>query len=568
MTASEGIIRVASSERPVTSSSQENATVAHLCFVLCLLLASLPVLVVETPPLFDYANHLARVHVIGNYESSSVFPAHFEVTSFLIPNVLADVVLLLMMPVMGILAAGKALLLLTFALTLGGAYALNRVLTGHYSIWPLFAATLLYHEMFFWGFLNYDLGLALLLCGLAAWFHLENQSRGLQLAVGTLLALLIFLAHLVSFGLYGFAIAAIELHRVGRSLRRDGVNRQTLSRGALRLALSAAQFLPALVIFFALSPSSGLDPVPRFDFSLFGKAMPFTRVLSSGNPPLDFLTLGLVGGFILLALVSRRVSCHGILLTIAGIYFLLVMSLPYTLLGSFFLDSRIVIAVALILVASLRPADPEKHNPPLNAKGLGRVAAILLVGIVGIRSVGLISDWREQERHYDLVLTALNKVPPGSVIITAVGHPFELGDWFATRYIKPAHEHTTLYATIHRNALVPNIFARRGQNPLVFSSSLKEFNQVSFNPVPRIYTPQDARWLVNQARPVAEKRDTITPPIPGVFIIGYHIPCDRWPQDQPLREVHCHQTFSLIELEYDQAPTTQSLSRQSPEMQP
>jgi hypothetical protein len=130
--------------------------------------------------------------------------------------------------------------------------------------------------------------------------------------------------------------------------------------------------------------------------------------------------------------------------------------------------------------------------------------------------------------------------------VTAVGHHFELCDWTTTRRVKPSHEHTTHYATIRRDALVLNVFARRGQNPLIFSPSLDALHRVAQNPVPRVFAAADAHRLIEAVGGLAEVQHAARPPIQGVFIIGYHVPCDIWPENRSLSLVHCDPTFSLV----------------------
>lgn len=519
--------------RPPALRPTDRDMVAHACLALSLAVAAIPILATATPPLFDYPNHLARAHVIAHFDAIEAFRTHFAVASFVIPNVLADLVLLALIPAMGTAAAGKALLIGTFILTVGGAYALSRALTGQFSVWPLFAAALLYNEFFFWGFLNYNLGLALMLWGLAAWVGLEGRRRT-QLAAAAALAVLIFLAHLVAFGLYGGAIGVLELLALRRlSLPPGGA--------ALRLAGSASQAALPLIVFFGFSPSNGLHWDFGFDFSVPGKVMPLARVLSSNNPGIDLFTAVATGGFLLGALAARRVACHAGAALVAALFLVLVLTLPYKALGSFFLDSRVTVAVALIVVAGLYPRRTVS----------GGTAALVLMTILAARSAVLTEDWLTQQREYDRVIAALDRLPRGSMVITAVGHDFELGDWLATRRIKPSHEHTTLYATIRRDALVPNIFARRGQNPLVFRSPLEDMMEVVRNPVPRLLGAGDARWVIAQARAAEALSKRLRPMLPAVYVIAYAVPCSMWPEDLPIRRVRCDPAFSLVSLDPD-----------------
>lgn len=514
--------RRAARARGFVASARREPAIAHACLVLCLLLAALPVVLVEYPPIFDYANHLARAHVIDRLAETPVFAAHFHTTSFLIPNVLADLLVLGLIPFGGVLFAGKALLLATFALTVTGAYAVNRRLTGGYSPWPLLTAVLLYNEGFFWGFLNYNLGLGLLMWGMAVWLALERRSPGERMVVSACFALLVFLAHLVAFGLYAVAVAAIEARR-----RPD----------LARLAQAGVQFVPPALVFLTLSPAGELAVVAQFDFSVPGKIMPMARLLSSGNPLLDVATGAALLAIIATGLLGGLARCQPTLLLLAVTFLVLVLTLPFSMLGSFFLDSRIVIAVALTFAASLAPR-----------RGPAAGVAVVVVALVGGRTLGLLADWRVQDADYAALVEALDRVPAGSVIVTTVQHPFELGDWVVTRRVKPSHEHSTLYATIRNGVLVPNVFARRGQNPLVFDSALEELDRVARNPVARIFHAGDARWLVGEVMPIANRRATVAPPIPAVYVVGYHVPCPWWPADAPIRPVHCAATFSLIEV--------------------
>lgn len=527
-----GVIGMKRHREPIlVPPSAGDRLVAHACLAACLVLAALPVLLASSPPIFDYANHLARIHIIARLDESAVFRTHFTTTSFLIPNVLSDLVLLALAP-LGVLAAGKILLLATFAATLTGAYALGAAASGGVSVWPLFAALLLYNEGFFWGFLNYDLGLGLLLWGLAAWVYLDGRGRRAQLLAGAAFALAIFLAHLVAFGLYAVSVAALELRQLARG-------RAEARAAARRLAASAAQFLPPLVLFFGFSPASGLDFIALFDFSVFGKIMPFARLLSSGNPPLDLLTGAALVGVLACALAGGLAACHPAILMLVGLTLLLVACLPYSMMGSFFLDSRITIAVALTFCASLRPRARTAAPAPM---------AILLMVLVGLRSLGLVNDWEVQDQDYARVRAALDRVPEGAALVPAIGHHFELGGWIVTRTVKPAHEHTAHYATIARDVVVPTIFARYGQNPLVFGSPLDELDRFARNPVPRLFTVDDARWLAAEAGRLADRRAAIAPAITGVFVIAHHVACDRWPPDLRLRLVVCDPMFSLVEV--------------------
>ncbi|WP_158046813.1 hypothetical protein [Skermanella pratensis] len=461
-------------------------TTGHLVALGLLLigLAALPLLLADTPPIFDYPNHLARVHILAHLESIPAFAANFAPDSLLVPNVLSDLLLLALEPLLGIEAAGKVLLILLLILIVTGTLALGAAAAGGFSIWPLLAAALVWNEVMVWGFLNYALGLGLLFWGLAAWIHLERVSRRNQLAAGAVFGLMMLLAHMVAFGLFAVGIAVLELGRTWKCLSMGAVS------AARRLTVSASVFAPAFAFYLIGSPANGLPLDLRFGFTAWQKFSPFTRLLSTGNTVMDVATLAAACATIVILLVSRRVTLHRGLGELSAIYLLLVLALPYSAMGSYFLDSRIAVPAVLVLVAGLMPARPA----PRLALAFG--AGLVLV--VGARGILMAQDWAEQDRSFAAVKQSLDQLPAGAILIPAEAAPFELGDWFTTRRAKPAHEHTAAYATVHRNAVVVNIFARKGQNPLVFTPADESLLPLAQNPIARAETNDQLRMFVHR----------------------------------------------------------------------
>ncbi len=510
----------------------DGAAWAHLLLALSLVMALLPLLATSMPPLFDYPNHLARVDAMNRWPESASLQANYRLASVLIPNVLSDLVMLALMQFVGARAAGLLLLGLTVVLTLGGIYLLNRAASGRYSVWPLLAGVFLMNEMVFWGFLNYNLGLALVPWGLALWLLMEGRPRWQQVAVSALFAILIFLAHLVAFGLYAVAIAALEL-RHAWSRRKAG-----LGPALLRLVVSATQFVPALVLYWAISPSQGLPLSPRFDFNPFVKLSPFTRLLSSGNPGADLAALLVSLAAVALALATRQVRLHPGLLLAAILFAVLVLVLPYSAMESFFLDSRVAIAAAFMLLAAMVPRRPR---PVATA-----IASAMILLLLGSRSYVLAQDWRAQGRAIGERVAAFEHIPAGSFVIPAARYPIELGDWTQTRRMRPAPEHIVAYAMIDRQAIIPSLFAKAGQNPLVYEPALPEMKAFDRGPITRVPDLASFSWLVGDALAVAARADEPRPPLAGVYIALFQWGCEDWPSGLAVEPVACGQDFSLM----------------------
>src|SRR5579872_133355 len=159
-----------------------------LLFAGLFLLAAAPVLWCDTLPLFDYPNHLARMHILMEAPHRAALRTYYTIDWQPLPNLAMDVIVPALGRVMGLAAAGKVFVLITFLLITGGTAALHRVLLGRRSLWPLLAFLFLYNRILLWGFLNFLFGMGLSLVALAAWVALARAPRPLRLGVASLFA--------------------------------------------------------------------------------------------------------------------------------------------------------------------------------------------------------------------------------------------------------------------------------------------------------------------------------------------------------------------------------------------
>src|ERR1700730_1981082 len=157
-------------------------------FAAFFIVAALPVLIVETLPLFDYPNHLARMHILAAYESSPFLKQFYALDWRPIPNLAMDLVVPPLTRVLPLAWAGKAFILLIA----GGAALLHRVLFGRWSAWSLLAFLLLYNRILLWGFVNFLFGVGLALMATALWIGLRERPAWLRLALAALRATAIY----------------------------------------------------------------------------------------------------------------------------------------------------------------------------------------------------------------------------------------------------------------------------------------------------------------------------------------------------------------------------------------
>src|SRR5579864_4733949 len=178
-----------------------------LLFAALFAAAAAPVLICDSLPLFDYPNHLARMHILVDWARSPELQRFYAIAWAPVPNLAMDVIVPGLAQLMPLAVAGKVFVLLTLLLLAGGAAALHRVLFGAWSAWPCLAFLLLYSRILLWGFLNYLFGLGLGLFAFALWIRLARRPALLRLGVGAALALALFFAHLLAWGLYGVLVA-------------------------------------------------------------------------------------------------------------------------------------------------------------------------------------------------------------------------------------------------------------------------------------------------------------------------------------------------------------------------
>src|SRR5438876_531865 len=154
--------------RPLRRSTDFSGLQTAVLFVVFALVASIPVITHPVPPLTDYVNHLARVHVIATIGTDSDLSRFYEIDWQIIPNLMMDLVIPQLERFMSVYHAGQVFTVATFVLILSGTVALNRALFGSWSVLPLVAFPLLYNHVFLVGVMTYMFGLGLALWALAA----------------------------------------------------------------------------------------------------------------------------------------------------------------------------------------------------------------------------------------------------------------------------------------------------------------------------------------------------------------------------------------------------------------
>jgi hypothetical protein len=172
-----------------------------------------PLFLTEIPPLLDYPNHLARMHILSRLPGDADLARIYGTVWRIVPNIGIDLAMPALMHVLPLMVAGKVFVALALILPLVGVVALHRALFGAVSYWPLAAGLVAYNRLFFSGFLNFLIGVGLALLGAALWRALRERPAPLRVGSAVVVAIVIFFCHLIAVAFYGLLLIGLELAR-------------------------------------------------------------------------------------------------------------------------------------------------------------------------------------------------------------------------------------------------------------------------------------------------------------------------------------------------------------------
>jgi hypothetical protein len=411
-------------------------------FAAAMVLVAVPLFSTVLPPLLDYPNHLARMHILA--EGGDAF---YSVHWAALPNLAEDLIVPPLARVMPLDLAAKLFVVIMFALLAGGAVWLNRVAAGRWRLWPLLAFLLLYNRMFLWGFLNYLFGVGIALCGAALWLALERKPFWLRIPSSSLVALACFFSHIAAFGFYALMILGIEAAPAAAQLR----TRQWPALGR-RAVVIAAQFIAPLVLFFSGTREAAEETISYP--VIWRKADLLFSVFDNYDRLFDIAGFGLLLGLFVALACMRRLGFVPRLGWAIGLVFLAYLLLPSQIYGGSGTDHRLPIAFFLLLVAATAPHFPSRRV----AAAIGLCATLLLVIRLGV----IERVWREADRVYSADLVGIDALPRGAKL--AIVHPADLF------HVAPVPEvHFAALAISRREAFVPTLFAIPGQQPVVLN---------------------------------------------------------------------------------------------------
>ena len=413
-------------------------------FGVLMLLITIPLWTHRVPPLSDYVNHLARMHVIARIDTDPDLARFYSIEWQVIPNLMMDLVVPLLARFMDIYVAGQVYMVLTFVMIVSGVAVLNRALLGRWSVLPLLAVPLLYNHVFLVGVVNYLFGIGLALWALAAWVHQSDRPAALRAAVAAMFVVVLFFCHLFAVGIFGIGAIAHELLRIWQD------RAQSWREIAGRAATGAVAFLPAVVLLLA-SPTKDLagqtwwEPRGKIDALLY-IILVYT----------DIVALALTGVVVAAVIWAKRrklLGAHPLAIFVLLLGSAVYLAMPRILFASYMADERLPIAIAFMLLACL---DLQTHTQLVR-----RAFVAVLLASCALRLCEVSIVWADLSIVTGEFRSSVKRIKRGSKVIVSYA---DAGGGDDVRDLGLVH--AASLATIERSAIVTTAFTVPGKQIL------------------------------------------------------------------------------------------------------
>ncbi len=432
----------------------DEGRLVRAAFGLLILAMLVPVFAFQVPPMADYVNHLARMHVIASAGNDQLLNNFYAIKWQIIPNLVMDAVVPPLARILGTYLAGQVFVALNLLAIVGGVAALHRAITGHLSPWPLVSFLFLYNHALLYGFMNFVFASAIALWALAAWVYLRTHDWKWRAAVSSAFVVVLFFCHLFGIGMYGLGLGAYEGWRLFSN--RPGVDGarwhgRLVSRQALiDIAVLSLPFVPALGLM-AFSPTMGLATDVSWDWN--AKLDGLGWLVQAYGHGLD-TAFGFVLLFAMaLGLMLRAITIHpaGLVLLVSG--FVVYVGMPTVLFGSWAADLRLPVALVFMAIAF---ADLSVVSPIAR-----RIFVFAIIALSLVRFAGVGTAWAEIDQSFDDMRSSLQFIDPGSKVLVATANRPT-----GTEEMNLPLSHAACLAMIERSSLVTTAFAVTGKQIL------------------------------------------------------------------------------------------------------
>jgi hypothetical protein len=197
--------------------------ITSLAIVAAAALLVVPLWIVKYPPLLDYPNHLARIFILTHFNDPNYhFPEYYTITFGAFPYLTMDVLLLWLQKFVSLFTGGRIVLTLCALGVPAAAWFFVRQANrdnASLACWGLLSG---YNIFFLWGFVNWQLSMALVLLVAGLWIRYLARPSVLRWMALLLIVTLLYFTHLQGFGFAGVVVTAYALLTV-KGVRRVAI---------------------------------------------------------------------------------------------------------------------------------------------------------------------------------------------------------------------------------------------------------------------------------------------------------------------------------------------------------
>ncbi len=455
--------------------------IAKIVFGILLAVSLSPLLFVAIPAMVDYPNHLARMYILASVGTPAANP-FYQTAWALYPNLAMDLVIPQMARVTGVENATRLFLLLSEILLVSGTMAIEWAVKGRVQLSAAAALIFLYALPFTWGFLNFEFGLGVALWGVAIGILVFERSWSSRLAVNTIFVAVLFASHFFTLGVYGLTLGILEIWRAWEKKAPYGET-------ARRLAVLA---IPAVILVAAMKLTGGAVGGGENDWHFQFKALWPYIIMNGYSTVVSAVTTVLLIGFLYVAGKRGLLKIQPAGLCLAAGFFALYLAIPSQLLGTAFVDLRMIVAAALIVPAFCSLSLPN---------GRWKLAALACVIAVTLPNLAVVyKTWLSYRADYADMIRSFDKLKKGSRVLVGgsrVGDDPPLDD--LTTY--PISHGPTL-AVHYADAFVTDLFTSAGKQPIRPRPAFERLDDGAAGPVPLFILTAIAAGKTSDALPV------------------------------------------------------------------
>ncbi|NTS63803.1 hypothetical protein HRV97_01340 [Sphingomonas sp. HHU CXW] len=392
--------------------------------VLAALIACVPLIWPDIPPIVDLPGHMGRYRVQLDRGAHAWLADWYKFEWSLIGNLGVDLLIEPLAPIIGLEPAVKLIVMAIPALTVAGLLWIAREVQGRIPATALFALPLAYGYPFQFGFVNFALSMGLALCLFALWLRMARLGRlRLRAIVFVPLSCLLWVVHTFGWGVLGVLAFSAEMIRQ-HDLRKDRQSGHWVASW-FRAGLGCVPLALPMVLMVAWRSGADVTGQTADFFYWRTKIMWVLMALRDRWLWFDVASVAVIYLVLFKAVRDPRIT-YSRHLGLSALFMLVVfILLPRIVFGSAYADMRLAPFMLAIAVIAIRPKPGQsfRHASVLAAVGF----AFFVVRIVA----GTIS-FVQFDRDYDEELAALNHVPVGARLVSFVGHNCH-NDWRMSR---------------------------------------------------------------------------------------------------------------------------------------